>query len=170
MPPGRPVAREAWPRRCRCPARQHGELRAVQPVAIFKVVYAAPESQLFAMTHHFHKTDFQAKLGAVARDKGLLHINPAQYNTYKEADALYHQMKDKAHKWLNEGCQAHLGGHDEDAKKLFAHCWQGRSFCDFLFKYLRNATMDAAHQHMMEVLETALRALCMDDTVLISIL
>ena len=115
----------------------------------------------------FDKKDFQVRLGSVVTDKGLLHINPTTYSTADDGWKLYNELKDKAHSELNQGCSMHLSGKDDGARRCFAYCWQQRSVCDWLFKYLdpHSASKKVAaskHKHMMDVLEEALGALCED--------
>ena len=50
-----------------------------------------------------------------------------------DAGKEYNALKDKAHKGVNTACQHVLAGKIAEAKGAFAHAWQCRSACDWMF-------------------------------------
>ena len=81
----------------------------------------------------FDMATFRLKGQAATKDLNMLHIRWDDYTTSNRCWKEYNALKDKAHKGVNTACQHVLAGKIAEAKGAFAHAWQCRSACDWMF-------------------------------------
>ena len=130
-----------------------------------------PWKQLSPQEQAAWSKDFPNTLAKRCQKHGrLLGIRCNNYSTPDQGWSLYNQLKDQAHKELNQGCRHALAGHLDQAKRAFAYSFQSRAICDWLFGHLSNWKPNkddpdgAKHRHQFEILKKAHRALnCSED-------
>ena len=86
----------------------------------------------------FDIATFRLKGAAATKDLNMLKIDWDRIKKPEDGWKEYNALKDMAHTGVNTACQHYLAGKQAEAKGAFAHAWQCRSACDWMFPPLRS--------------------------------
>jgi hypothetical protein len=112
---------------------------------------------------------FRLKGQAATKHCTLLKIDWARIKTNQDGWTEYTALKKMAHEGVNIGCQHYLAGKNAEAKGAFAHAWQCRSACDWMFPPLQKWAPNKAdpdgkkHAHAARVFEGLAKTLCTNE-------